>query len=148
TQRYIDMLEGEAWRTIIMQISVLLAALTFCAGSFFIIRERVLLPIGQMIEALLAAMRGEPAQAFPPARQSDEIGKLVQVLHAFRQNVEELEHYTKALERSNKELDDFAYIASHDLKEPLRGIHNYSHFLLEDNERKLDKESVHKLNRL
>ena len=32
----------------------------------------------------------------------------------------------------NKELDDFAYIASHDLKEPLRGIHNYSRFLVED----------------
>lgn len=56
--------------------------------------------------------------------------------------------YTNALERSNKELDDFAYIASHDLKEPLRGIHNHSRFLLEDNAGKLDKDSVEKLGRL
>ena len=56
--------------------------------------------------------------------------------------------YTRALEQSNKELDDFAYIASHDLKEPLRGIHNHSRFLLEDNEDKLDKDSVGRLNRL
>jgi PAS domain S-box-containing protein len=56
--------------------------------------------------------------------------------------------YTHALERSNKELDDFAYIASHDLKEPLRGIHNHSRFLLEDNSDKLDEESVGRLNRL
>src|SRR6185295_2032423 len=44
------------------------------------------------------------------------------------------------LERSNCDLDDFAYIASHDLKEPLRGIHNFSHFLLEDHGEKLGGE--------
>ncbi len=56
--------------------------------------------------------------------------------------------YTHALERSNKELDDFAYIASHDLKEPLRGIHNHARFLLEDNAEKLDQDSTGRLNRL
>jgi len=37
-----------------------------------------------------------------------------------------------ALSRSNQELDDFAYIASHDLKEPLRGLSNNALFLRED----------------
>jgi light-regulated signal transduction histidine kinase (bacteriophytochrome) len=43
-----------------------------------------------------------------------------------------LTHINQDLQRSNTELDAFAYIASHDLKEPLRGIHNYATFLLED----------------
>jgi two-component system, chemotaxis family, sensor kinase Cph1 len=36
------------------------------------------------------------------------------------------------LSRSNEELDAFSYAASHDLKEPLRSIHRYAHYLLED----------------
>lgn len=56
--------------------------------------------------------------------------------------------YTADLERSNRELDDFAYIASHDLKEPLRGIHNHSRFLLEDYHELLDQDGKRRLDRL
>ncbi|BBM85738.1 chemotaxis protein CheB [Candidatus Uabimicrobium amorphum] len=54
----------------------------------------------------------------------------------------------RELERSNSELDDFAYIASHDLKEPLRAISNHSSFLLEDYAHQLDEKGVKRLNRL
>ncbi|CAK8723051.1 MAG: PAS domain S-box-containing protein [Candidatus Electronema aureum] len=63
-----------------------------------------------------------------------------------RKEMEEvLRERTELLLRSNKELDDFAYIASHDLKEPLRGIMSYSTFLLEDYGSQLDAEGRDKL---
>jgi two-component system, chemotaxis family, sensor kinase Cph1 len=61
---------------------------------------------------------------------------------------EELTQINKELTRSNTELDSFAYIASHDLKEPLRGIYNYSSFLIEDYGELLDTEGIDKLNTL
>lgn len=65
-----------------------------------------------------------------------------------KKDEETLAKYARALESSNSELDEFAYIASHDLKEPLRGISNYSTFLMEDYQDKLDEDGVKKLETL
>lgn len=61
---------------------------------------------------------------------------------------DELAKVNLELERSNDDLDSFAYIASHDLKEPLRGIHNYSSFLMEDYGETLDGDGISKLETL
>ena len=45
---------------------------------------------------------------------------------------DQLSRLTRALERSNTELDQFAYVASHDLKAPLRGIANLAQWIQED----------------
>jgi light-regulated signal transduction histidine kinase (bacteriophytochrome) len=60
----------------------------------------------------------------------------------------ELERLNRDLERSNIELDAFSYIASHDLKEPLRGIHNYSSILLADYADQIGQEGKDKLQTL
>lgn len=56
--------------------------------------------------------------------------------------------YLEKLKRSNQELDDFAYIASHDLKEPIRGLTNNALFLLEDYIEKLEEGGQKRLNRM
>jgi PAS domain S-box-containing protein len=53
----------------------------------------------------------------------------------------ERERLIAALERSNKELDQFAYVASHDLKAPLRGIANLAQWIEEDLSGTLEGES-------
>lgn len=54
----------------------------------------------------------------------------------FRQLSESLEQQvdarTEELQRSNQDLDQFAYIASHDLKAPLRAVDHLSTWVLED----------------
>ena len=57
----------------------------------------------------------------------------------------ELERINRELEKSNEELDSFAYVASHDLKEPLRGIHNYSAMLRRSAGEKLSDEETARL---
>ena len=54
-----------------------------------------------------------------------------------------LEEKIIEVERSNKELDDFTYVVSHDLKEPLRGIAAFSTFLSDKYKDRLDEQARH-----
>ncbi len=60
----------------------------------------------------------------------------------------QLKHNAVQLEASNRELQDFAYIASHDLQEPLRKISAFGDRLVHLNEERLDERSLDYLNRM
>jgi signal transduction histidine kinase len=77
--------------------------------------------VGTLLSVVRAALRARERQY--------QIRKHMEELEAAERS---LARRTEELTRSNEELQNFAYIASHDLKEPLRGISNYANFLLED----------------
>lgn len=54
----------------------------------------------------------------------------------------------RRLVHSNRELQDFAYIASHDLKEPLRKISTFADLLRSESETKLSAEGIFYIDRM
>jgi two-component system sensor kinase FixL len=76
------------------------------------------------------------------------VSTMMHDIRARKRADEEIKRHIQALKRSNQELDDFAYIASHDLKEPLRGLTNNAMFLKEDFADRLDETTIRHLDRM
>lgn len=83
---------------------------------------------------------------------NDELTALAESLLTFRDNAqgirardELLQARATELEAANQELDKFAYVASHDLRSPLRGIDSLASFIQEDLAGKLPPDSARHL---
>ncbi|MEW6497321.1 MAG: PAS domain S-box protein [Cyanobacteriota bacterium] len=70
--------------------------------------------------------------------RADELARLTNVLTQTTAN----------LEKRNTELDQFAYIVSHDLKAPLRAINNLAQWIAEDLEEHLTEDTRHQMDLL
>jgi PAS domain S-box-containing protein len=77
-----------------------------------------------------------------------EVTEQVRARQEVEKKAAELASLTQALELTNQELDQFAYIASHDLKAPLRAIANLAEWIEEDLADQITEESQEHLNLL
>jgi PAS domain S-box-containing protein len=77
-----------------------------------------------------------------------DITERMRAEEALRDSEGKLRQFTTQLERSNRELQDFAYVASHDLQEPLRKIVVFGERLREKNSEALGPEALDYLERM
>ncbi|MFB6106382.1 MAG: PAS domain S-box protein [Halobacteriaceae archaeon] len=82
---------------------------------------------------------GDRRLTFGIFRDVSERKARTEQLDAYRR---ELEETVADLERSNEELEQFAYVASHDLQEPLRMISSYLDLLETEYSEDLDAEAI------
>lgn len=79
---------------------------------------------------------------------AQDVTERTQLEDALRTQANELQQANGQLRRINRELDDFTYVVSHDLKEPLRTLQAFSNFLAQDYGAALGTEGQEYINHL
>jgi light-regulated signal transduction histidine kinase (bacteriophytochrome) len=71
---------------------------------------------------------------------TDQQGNLIEIL-AIGNDITDLKRYQEKLKATNRELEQFAYVASHDLQEPLRMVSSFTQLLSQHYGNQLDENA-------
>jgi signal transduction histidine kinase len=130
-------------------IAVLIAAALIT--TLILLRRTVTLPLGVLGRRVRRVAQGEfdskidgsgPRDIADLAKDVESMRqRIVDELSALREAHEQLDAQTRDLERSNAELEQFAYVASHDLQEPLRKVASFCQLLEQRYRGQLDERA-------
>jgi chemotaxis family two-component system sensor kinase Cph1 len=96
---------------------------------------------GYYLEKRFLSKSGKPLPTIMSVRASRKPDGSPDYMFAVLQDISELKELEEKLHQSNAELQQFAYVASHDLQEPLRMVTNYMGLLQRRYEEKLDADA-------
>ena len=134
------MMCGPSWQVLFDFGVGLVVVAAFLAMSFLVVRP-VCWALEELNSYVNRVARGESrGEHFETdLRETDQVANtLMVVVQRVEENQSKLVTAERELEAAQKDLDEYTYAISHDLKEPLRGIEGFSKLLKDQYRDKLD----------